>query len=125
LKRSQSVAASARSPAAPGREDGGAERDLDGVLAGDAELARPEPLAQPRRHLRLGEITQRVHHLLLRDRREHPRVPVAERRDAEAARQVEVLATVGVDDAAALGLGPDHAAVRLPGTNRPIVSAAM
>ena len=40
------------------------------------------------------------------------RVAVAERRDAEPAREVEVLAPLGVDDAAALGAGPDHRPLR-------------
>ena len=93
----------------PGREQRRPERDLDRVLAGDAELRRPrQRLAQAHRHLRVGEVAERVHDLLLAPRLEDARVAVAERRDAEAAGQVEQLAPVGERDAAALGPRPDH-----------------
>jgi hypothetical protein len=91
------------------REQRGAERDLDGVLARDAELPRPrQRLTQPLRHLGLGEITERVHDRSVRDRRADVRIAVAERGDAEAGGQVDVLAPVLVPDAAALCPGPDH-----------------
>jgi hypothetical protein len=98
----------------PGDEEGGAERDLDRVLAGDAEerstLLGREPLPERSGDVGLGEIAERVDAPLglVRDGGRDIRIPVAERGDAEAGRQVEVLAPVGVDDAATLGLGPDH-----------------
>ena len=79
----------------PGREVRGAQRDLDRVLAGDAELRRPRQRgAEPHRHLRVGEVAERVHDLLRAPRLEDARVAVAERRDAEAAGEVEQLAPV-------------------------------
>ena len=100
------VGAVERDDAGPARlEQRGAERDLDRVLAGDAELRGPgQRRAEARRHLRVGEVAERVHDLLLAPRREDPRVAMTERRDAEAARQVEQLAPVGERDPAALGL---------------------
>ena len=96
-------------PGLAGREQRGAQRDLDRVLAGDAELRRPaEPLAEPDRHLRLGEVAERVRDRLRRHGGADLRIRVAERGDAEAAGEVEVLAPVRVPDAAALGPRPDH-----------------
>ena len=115
-------------PRLPRREQCGAKPDLDRVLPGHAELRRQrQPLAEPRRHRRLGQIAQRVHHLLLCDRRLDARVPVPQHRDAEPRGQVEVLAPARVDDATTFRFGPNHAA-REPfrrGTSRCNVSAAM
>ena len=118
------VGAVERDDARPaGREQRRAQRDLDRVLAGDAELRRPrQRLAQPHGHLRVGEVAERVHDLLLAPRLEDARVAVTERRDAEAAGQVEQLAPVGERDAAALGARPDHS--RRPRT-RPTVAFAI
>jgi hypothetical protein len=111
----------------PRREQRRAQRDLDRVLTGDAEARGPrQPLAQADDDLRLGEIPQRVHHLLLGPGREDLRIPVAERCDAEARREVEVLAAVGVDDPATLRRPPDQAEpLRRSGSRRLSVSAAM
>ena len=85
------------------------QRDLDRVLAGHAELRRPrQRLAQPHGHLGVGQVAERVHDLLLPPGLEDPRIAVPERRDPEAAGQVEQLAPVGERDAAALGSRPDH-----------------
>ena len=75
-------------------------------------------------HLGLGQVAERVRDTLRRDRLLDAGVPVPERGHAEAAGEVEVLAPVAVDDAAALGVGPPQAPLR-PGTSRPSVSAAM
>jgi hypothetical protein len=92
-----------------GGEVSRSQRDLDRVLASDAELGRPrEPAAELPRDLRVGEIAQRMRDGRRRDGRHDPRVPVAERRDPEAAGEVEVLAPLLVPDAAALRSGPDH-----------------
>jgi hypothetical protein len=56
---------------------------------------------------------------LVEDRGGDVLIPVTERRDAESAGEVEVLAAVRIDDAAALRLRPDH------GFNRLSVSTAM
>ena len=95
----------------PGCEQRRPQRDLDRVLPRHAELRRPrQRLAQAHRHLGVGEIAERVHDLLLPPGLEDAGIAVAERRDAEAARQVEELAPVGERDAAALGPRPDHRA---------------
>ncbi len=108
------------------REQGGAERDLDRVLAGHPELRRPgQTLAEIHRHLRVGQIAERVHDRLSAPGLEDLRIPVPEHGDPEAAGEVEVLPAVGVDDAAALSLSPDHAEPLRRGTSRPSVSAAM
>ena len=101
------------------------KRDLDRVLAGDAELRRVrQTRAQLRGHRRVGEVAERVDHRLCAPRLEDPRAPVPERGDAEAAGEVEVLVAVGVDDAAPLRSGPDHDEPFRRGLNRPSVSAA-
>ena len=88
--------------------------DLDRVLPGDAEhdLAPPaaETLAQLGRHVRLGEVSERVHAAirLCPNRGLDLGAPMAECGDAEASGEVDVAASVGVDDAAALCLRPDH-----------------
>jgi hypothetical protein len=111
-------------PRPPGRQQRGAQRDLDRVLAGHAELRRPrQRLAQAHRHLGSGEIAERVHDLLFAPGLEDPRVPMPERRDAEASGEVEQLTPVGERDAAALGARPDH---REPRCNtRPAVARAI
>ncbi len=112
-------------PGPAGGEQRRAEGDLDGVLARDAEPRRPrQRLPQPHRRLRLGEVAERVRDGRPRERLGDARVAVAERGDAEAAREVEVLAALRVPDPAALGARPDHAPSRR-GMNRLIVSAAM
>jgi hypothetical protein len=112
---------------APGSEQRRAERDLDGVLACDAELRRPrQPPPQPCGRLGIREIAERVRHRRGGDRLHHARVSVPERGDAEAAGEVEVLAPVLVPDAAAFRSSPDQAPLRrTPGTRRPSVSTAM
>jgi hypothetical protein len=91
------------------REQGSAEGDLDGVLAGDAQLGGPrQRLPQALRRLRLGEVAERVHHWSLRDRLPNPRIAVTEHGDSETARQVDVLAAVLVPDATAFGTRPDQ-----------------
>ena len=69
-----------------------------------------EPLAQLGRHVRLGEVSERVHAAirLCPDRGLDLGTPMAECGDAEASGEVDVAASVGVDDAAALCLRPDH-----------------
>ena len=93
---------------AAGREQRRPQPDLDRVLARDAELARAQPLAQRCRDRRVGEVTERVDDGLRRPRRRDQRIAVPQRGDAEARREVEVLAPVVVPDAAALGPRPDH-----------------
>jgi hypothetical protein len=96
-------------PGLAGREQCGAQRDLDCVLAGDAELCRPrQRVAETLRHLRLRQVAERVHHRRVGDGPTDHLVAVAERRDAEAAGQVDVLPSVLVPDAAAFGPRPDH-----------------
>src|SRR3954449_10800523 len=74
-----------------------------------AQLRGPgKPPPELRRHLRIGEVAEGVRDRSRRDSLHDPRVPVPERRDAEAAREVEVLAPARVPDAAPLGAGPDH-----------------
>ena len=108
----------------PGGEQRGAERDLDRVLPADAELRRPrQRLAQAHRHLGVGEIAERVHDLLLAPGLEDARIAVTERRDAEAAGEIEELAPVGERDAAALGPRPDHRGPRR--RTRPAVALAI
>ncbi len=96
-------------PGRPVGEQRRPERDLDRVLPRHAELRRPrQRLPQAHGHLGIGEIPERVHDLLLAPRLEDARVAVAERRDAEAAGQVEQLPPVVERDATALGARPDH-----------------
>ena len=52
-------------------------------------------------------------------------IAVPEGRDPEATGKIEVLAAVGVDDAASLSVSPNQAEPLRRGTNRPSVSAAM
>jgi hypothetical protein len=112
-----------------GDDEGRPERDLDRVLARDAEqrvaAGSRQPLLEGSRDVGLGEIAERVHAAvgLRRDRLADLGVAVAESRDTEAAREVEVLAAVVVDDPAALRLRPPHAAFR-PGRSRLSVSKA-
>ena len=108
-----------------GREQRGAQRDLDRVLARDTELGRPrQRIPEPLCDFRLRQITECVRDGRLGDRCRDLRIAVTERRDPEAAGQVDVLASLGVPDAAALGFGPDQAPFRRP-IKRPSVSAAM
>ena len=110
-------------PATAGREMRRPERDLDRILAGDPELRRPgQRLAQPHRHLGVGEVAERVHDRLRLPCLEDAGVPVAERRDPEAAAQVEQLSPVGERDPAALRPGPDHG--RSGRRTRPAVARA-
>ena len=96
-------------PRLAGVEERGAQRDLDRVRAGDAELGRTaESLTKPDRDLRLGQVAEGVRHRLLRQGGADLRIRVAERGDAEPAGKVEVLAPVLVPDPAAVGPGPDH-----------------
>jgi hypothetical protein len=112
-------------PRLAGREQRRAQPDLDRVLAGDAELRGPEPLPQRSRHRRIREVAQRVHDRLCGPRRRDQRAPVPERRDAESAREIEVLSPVPIPDAAPLGPRPDHGEPLRPGSKRLNVSAAM
>jgi hypothetical protein len=49
-------------PRLAGRKQRRAQRDLDRVLAGDAELGRPRQcVAEPLRDFRLGQVAERVH----------------------------------------------------------------
>ena len=109
------------------REQRRTQGDLDRVFACDAELRRlRQPPAERRGHLGLREVAERMDDALLLPGLKDPRVPVAEHGNAEARRQVEVLAAAVVDDAAALGICPDQEAEPLRrGTKRPSVSAAM
>jgi hypothetical protein len=118
-------AAEGDDPGPPRREQRRPQRDLDRVLAADAELRRPgQPPAQRDRHLRLGEVAERVDDRLLRDRRHDAGIAMAERGDAEAGGEVDVLASLGVPDARALGARPDHRPLRRGCRSRPTVSAA-
>src|SRR4029453_1350400 len=109
----------------PGDEQARAKRDLDGILAGDAQDDLPPALTQPSPQLGcdvgLRQVAERVDAAgrLIDDRSDYLGVPVAERGDPEAAGQVDVLAAIRVDDSAALGLGPDQ------GFNRLSVSTAI
>jgi hypothetical protein len=69
-----------------------------------------EPCAQLGRDVRLGEVAERVHAAirLPPDRGLDLGTSMAECGDAEASGEVDVAASVGVDDAAAFCLGPDH-----------------
>ncbi len=108
-----------------GREQCGAQGDLDGVLAGDAELRGPgERVAEPLSHFCLCQVAERMNDRGVVDRLDDARIAMPERRDAEAPGQVDELAPVRVPDAAALGPGPDQAPLRRP-IRRPSVSAAM
>ena len=107
-----------------GGEQSRPQRDLDRVLARHAELGRPrQHLAKAHRRLRVGEVAKRMHDLLLNPRLENARVAVTERRNAEAAGQVEELAPVGERDSAALGPSPDHREPRP--SMRPAVARAI
>src|SRR5581483_567827 len=107
---------------AAGGEMGRPEGDLDRVLAGDAELRRTRQRAtEALRHLRLGEVAERVDDRLLAPRGEDPRVAVAERGHAEAAGEVEQLATVRERHTAPFRVRPDH---ERPST-RPTVARAI
>ena len=55
---------------------------------------------------------------------QQPEAIVKARRDAEAAREIEVLAAILVPDAAPLGPRPDHEEPLRPGSRRLTVSAA-
>jgi hypothetical protein len=92
-----------------GREQRGAQRDLNGVLAGHAELGRlRQRLAQALRHLCFGEVAERVHDRLLGPRANDARVAVAKRSDAEAGGEVDELAALRVPNARPLRARPDH-----------------
>ena len=112
-------------PGPAGNEERGSQSDLDSVLTGHAEHHLVAPLAEPeselRRDVRFGEVTESVHAALGLggDRRPDVRITVSKGRDTKAAREIEVLAAVRVDDPAALGLRPDH------GFNRLSVSSAI
>jgi len=109
-----------------GRDQRGAERNLDGILAGDAELGRPgQAPAELDRDLGFGQVAESVHDSLGAPGLEDLRIAVPERGDPEAPGKVEVLPAVSVDDATALSLSPDQAEPLRRGTNRPSVSAAM
>ncbi len=85
------------------------ERNLHRVLAAQAELGRArQRVPQADGRLGLGQIAQRVHHPLLADRRHHAGIAMPQRRDAEAGREIEVLAPLAVGDAATPGTRPDH-----------------
>ena len=114
-------------PRLPGCEERRPQGDLDRVFTRDAELRQPrQPRTESRGHLGLGKVAERMDDPLLAPRLQDPRVSMAEHGNAEARREVEVLASAVVDDAAALGLRPDQEAEPLRrGTKRPSVSAAM
>jgi hypothetical protein len=113
-------------PRPAGRKQCGAQRNLDRILTGDAELRGPrERLAEPLGDLRLGQVAERMNDGRRCDRFRDPRIPMAERRHSEAAGQVDELVPVRVPDAAAFGLGPELQALLRRPTKRPSVSAAM
>jgi hypothetical protein len=112
-------------PRLAGREQRRPQSDLDRVFARDAELRRTEALAQRRGHRCVGEVAERVHDGLRGPGRRDQPISMAQRRDAEAAREVEVLAAILVPDAAPLGPRPDHEEPLRPGSRRLTVSAAM
>ncbi len=99
---------------ATGDEKRGPQGDLDRVLPGHAEhdltVVARQASPQLGGDVGLGQIAQGVHaaRSLLGDRRLDLRVSVAESRDPESAREVDVPAPLRVDDTAPLGLRPDH-----------------
>ena len=99
---------------AAGDEQRRPQRDFDRVLSGDAEhdfaAVAAEPRTQLGRHVCLGEVAERVHAAIgLRPNRSLDLgTSVAEHGDAEASGEVDVAASVRIEDAAALCLCPDH-----------------
>ena len=99
---------------AAGHEQRRPQGDLDRVLPGDAEHDLTpfagESRAQLRSHVRLGEVAERVHAAIRlgTNGRLDLGAPMTECGHPEASREVDVAAPVGVDDAAALCLRPDH-----------------
>ena len=97
-----------------GNEKRGAKRDLDCVLSSHPQHRFVTPQAEPAAnfggHIGFCEVPEGVDAAvcLRRDRRDDIGVPVPERGHAEAAREVEVLAPLDVDDPATLRLSPDH-----------------
>ena len=90
-------------------EQRGAQCDLHSVLSRHAELRRPrQRISKPTRDVGLGEIAERMRDGCRGDCLHHPRVAMTQRRDAEAGREVDVLAPVLVPDAASLRSGPDQ-----------------
>ena len=99
---------------AAGDEQRCSQGDFNRVFSGDAEhdlvAFTAEPRAQICRHVCLGEVAERVHAAirLSPDRSLDLGTSVAERGDAEASGKIDVASPVGVGDAAALCLRPDH-----------------
>ena len=108
-----------------GREQRRAQCDLDRVLTRDSKLRRPrQRLTELLGDLRLRQVAERMNDGSRGDRLQHVWIPMTQRRDTEAAGQVDVLASVRVPDAAAFGLRPDQLPLRRP-MSRPSVSVAM
>ena len=108
-----------------GREQRRAQCDLDRVLTRDSKLRRPrQRLTELLGDLRLRQVAERMNDRSRGDRLQHVWIPMAQRRDTEAAGQVDVLASDRVPDAAAFGPRPDQVPLRRP-MSRPSVSVAM
>jgi hypothetical protein len=114
-------------PRLAGRKQRRAQRDLNRVLPGDAELRGPRQAAtQLAGDGSIGEVSERMRDRRCCDRLHDAGIAVSEHGDAEPGRKVKVFAAVLVPDATAFGAGPDQtpAPLRRP-TSRPSVSAAM